>query len=98
VSNVDPTGREAPGSKLQRFDLETHPYLAGATMKREPNGDWVCAEDALAEIARLHHTLELIAGLLERARFDIEKGWDAAAYDVFGQAMRLARGEEISNG
>ena len=36
--------------------------------------------------------LDALAGLrdlLERARFDLEHGWTAAAYDALGRALRL---------
>lgn len=34
-------------------------------------------------------TLREVLDLLERARFDLEHGWPAAALDCLGRAMRL---------
>ena len=45
------------------------------------------------EIARAE-----VLDLLERAAFDLERGWTAAAYDCLGRAMRLLEAQRQPRG
>lgn len=63
----------------QRLSFETRVHLALAM--------------AETEVALTGTTdLEVLA-LIERARFDLRRGWDAAAADCLGRARRLLAGD-----
>lgn len=51
-------------------------------MKANPNGSGNCFGTLLEGFDR-----DLLRTLLQRARFDVERGWHAAAIDAIGRAL-----------
>jgi len=71
---------------IQRYEIETKPYMSGASMTRDPDGEWCSHEEVRTELEQLRAAL---VGLLQSLESEVHGLIDIRAAEARSLLERM---------